>query len=299
MKTFIHHAPIVALLLLIIPCVAQTKKGNLRPGKLYEAGEILFAPRYGFTATVPDGWEGMLPRESEVFLLTSTTTTYGEIYVFAREQGSFNEMQTNWKQGFSLSESIQLKALSPSVTDGLMSSEVTGEGTAINKGYKGFVIARCSESGPCVTTLLIAPMQFFESVKASALAFMKSSSFQPPSQASPYEDFNWQEFLTNKALMTYQEVQGGKKENYVHLCSDGTFTADLRKSGIFKNQNPQYRGKQKGTWSVSGNGPKTTIRFVFVGMKLPSAEVELTISDEKVYANGERYFVGFSEICER
>lgn len=49
--------------------VAQKKKVRLQPGKMYEPGETLYAPRFGFIAKVPEGWEGILPRESEVFLL--------------------------------------------------------------------------------------------------------------------------------------------------------------------------------------------------------------------------------------
>ena len=291
---------IVILFVLLLSHVgySQSPKSRIRPGKLYETGEILFSPRFGFTAVVPEGWEGMLPRESEVFLLSTTTTTYGEIFVFGREQGNYNDMQKNWSSGFNLSETIKLKAINPVLDDGLMSAEVIGVGAYINKGNKGFVVSRCSESGPCIITLAIAPVQFYESVKKSAYTFMKNSSFQPPSTTSPYETFDWLEFLSNKALMTYQEVQGGKKENYVHLCADGTFTADLKKSGVFKNQNTQYRGKQQGKWSVAGKGQTTTIRFVFNDMKLPSAELELNVTDEKIFANGERYFVGHSDKCQ-
>jgi len=39
----------------------QNKKCRIEPGRLYEAGETLYAPRFGFTATVPEGWEGMSP----------------------------------------------------------------------------------------------------------------------------------------------------------------------------------------------------------------------------------------------
>ena len=72
------------LLLLMVLCtgsMAQNKKSRLQPGKIYNAGEAIYAPRYGFNATIPADWEGMLPRESEVFLLTPTGSVFGEIYI--------------------------------------------------------------------------------------------------------------------------------------------------------------------------------------------------------------------------
>src|SRR5882672_7931436 len=103
------------LLLIIIatifslPLVAQNKKSRLQPGRLYEGGETLFAPRFGFTAKVPDGWQGLLPEGSEVFSLSSMTAVFGEMYVFGREQGDLNSMKAAWAKGFDLTETIRLK----------------------------------------------------------------------------------------------------------------------------------------------------------------------------------------------
>ena len=48
--------------LLLIACIQPSfgqKKNRIQPGRMYAAGETLFAPRFGFSATVPEGWEGM------------------------------------------------------------------------------------------------------------------------------------------------------------------------------------------------------------------------------------------------
>lgn len=277
--------------------VAQ-KKNRIQPGKMYDAGETLYAPRFGFTAKVPSGWEGQLPRDSEVFLLTTTTSTYGEIYVFGRDQGDLNAMQDAWKKGFDLSENIKLVAANPTLENGVLSSEVTGAGEYINKGVRGFAISRCNPSGPCITTLIIAPLQFYDSVRNTAIRFMKNSSFDAPSTASPYLDFDWTEFLSNKVLATFASVQGGTKETMIDLCADGTFTASIKKSGIMKNQNPKYKGRQAGKWKITKTGEATTIQFYFDKEKLPMFEAPLLIKDEKVFSNEERYFVGESDKCK-
>src|SRR5882672_8973305 len=174
---------LIIIILLVITCfhsVQAQKKKRLQPGKVYAAGDTLYAPRFGFTATVPAGWQGILPRENEVFLLTSTSTDiYGEIYVFGRAEGDLPVMAEAWKKGFDLSETIKLKAVSPTIKDGVLSAEVVAQGEYINKGNKGFAISRRSPNGPCITILMVTPIQFFESVKNMVIQFMANSKFEP------------------------------------------------------------------------------------------------------------------------
>lgn len=288
------------IILLVITCynsIHAQKKNRIEPGRMYSSGETLFAPRFGFIGKVPEGWQGMLPRENEVFLLTTTTTTYGEIYVFGRENGDLPVMAESWSKGFDLSETIRLKAVKPVIVDGTLSSEVVAEGQYINKGMKGFAITRCSQSGPCVTVFMVAPTQYYEAVKSTAVQFMSSSSFEPPSTANPYADFDWKDFLSDKVLATYTSTKGGTRESMIHLCADGTFQSDIKKSGILKNLNPEYRGKLSGKWIVEGTGEDAAIQFTFNKKDLAPFAAPLKMKDEKVYSDGERYFVGKSDKC--
>jgi len=289
---------ICLLLVVAFQVSAQKKKSRLQPGKMYEAGETLFAPRFGFNATVPVGWEGILPRESEVFLLTTTTATYGEIFVFGRERSDLNSLKMMWSKGVDLSETIRLKAVNITEQDWMLTTEIIGDGEHVNKGYKGFVVAKCSPSGPCVITFMIAPIQFYESVRNTVTEFMKNSTFEPPSNISPYVDFDWQEFLSDKVLATYASSEGGSKETMIHLCKDGSFTASIKKKGFFKEQNPSYKGTMSGQWTAKGDGENATVQFIFTNRSLAPVEVALTIKDDKVLSNGERYFVGKSDKCQ-
>lgn len=293
--------PLSILLLVIffsLNCAAQ-KKSRIQPGKMYEAGDTLYAPRFGFTATVPAGWQGMLPRENEVFLLTSTSTSvFGEVYVFGRAEGNLAVMAETWAKGFDLSETIKLKAVKPSIADGILAAEVVAVGPYINKGNKGFAISRCNPNGSCITVLMVAPVQFYESVKTTVTQFITASTFQPPSTASPYADFDWKEFLSGKVLATYVSIKGGTKEGTIHLCSDGTFQSDTKKSGILKNHNPEYRGRLSGKWIVTGTGEEARIQLTFDKKGLNPLEAQLQIKDEKVYSDGERYFAGQSDKCK-
>lgn len=299
-----HHMKISnAFLCLLLIAVsfqssAQKKKVRLQPGKMYEPGETLYAPRFGFIAKVPEGWEGILPRESEVFLLTTTTATYGEIFVFGREHSDLTTLKTTWLKGVDLNETIRIKAINPVESNGMLSSEIIAEGEYMNKGNKGFVVARCSPSGPCVITLMIAPIQFYESVKNTVTEFMRNSTLEAPSNISPYADFDWQDFLSNKVLVTFASAEGGSKESMIHLCKDGSFSATIKKKGFFKEQNPAYKGNMEGQWSIKGDGEKATVQFIFTNKSLAPIEILITIQEEKILIGGERYFVGKSDTCK-
>ena len=58
---------------------------RLKPGHVYSAGDSLYGPIYGIKAVVPQGWLGILPRESQVFTLMTETGDQDNIFVFARE----------------------------------------------------------------------------------------------------------------------------------------------------------------------------------------------------------------------
>ena len=281
--------------------VAQSSKSRLQAGRLYAAGETLYAPRLGFIAKVPEDWQGVLPRETEVFMLTTTNTSiYGEIYMFGNEQGDLETMRGSWIKGFNLTETMRLKASNPTVTGGTLSSEVVAVGESINEGYRAFAIARCNPDGPCVTLLALMPKQFYEDILKVATTVMEKSSFEAPSNVSPYANFNWKEFLSGKEFFAYAYVEGASKDNRVQLCADGTFTSDIQKKGWMKNENEQYNGRKSGQWTVDGVGEQTTMHLVFKSKKkeLAPMDIVLSIKDEKIFANGERYFVGESTKCK-
>jgi hypothetical protein len=286
---------LIFLVLISTLASAQTTK-RLQPGKMYEPGEGLYAPRLGFKSAVPPGWTGVLPRESEVFLLTSLTSP-AEIFVMGRTEADLNSMKKSWDEGFDMDENIRLKAKSSVIKDGILSAEAVAVGSYINKSMRAYAVARCSEQGPCVTCLAVMPAQQFDEVKKVVDAFMASSTFEAPSLASPYADLVWKDFLSGHMVTTYAFLEQGSKESTIHLCADGKFTAKVTKKGILKNQNPAYKGKMTGRWTAEGIGERALLKLVF-DKGLPELTVELTIKEEKVFAGGERYFVAVSDECK-
>ncbi len=288
---------VTVLLLIFISFISNAQSGKrIQPGKVYEAGEALYAPRFGFRASVPTGWNGVLPRQSEVFLLTSYTSP-AEVFVLARESATIDQLKKEWDLGFEMNNQIRLTAKGSTVNNNTLSAEVVAVGEYINKSMRGYAVARCSDGGPCVTALAVMPTPQFDEIKKLVDAFMGAATFEAPSFASPYADFVWKDFLTNKMVTTYSYLVDGSKESRVHLCANGSFTAKVTKKGILKNQNPDYKGKITGKWSVEGIGERGKLRLT-PDKGLPPLDVELTIKEEQIFAGGERYFVANSDTCK-
>lgn len=292
---------ILILLLLTFVLEAQTKK-RLRPGTMYAAGEHVYAARYGFTGTIPEGWQGTLPHDSEIFLLLPDThSTGGEIFTFAsisRDTGSIREA---WMNGVNLSETILIKSKGSMTTEGdMISSEVIAISKSVNYSYKAFVAARCSPYGHCIISLAIGDMRYYDQMKVAVEDFMRNATFSEPSSASVYAGFNWQEFLSNKSLISFMTVQNesgrGTKDNIIHLCGNGTFKTRIKKKGSMKQFNSSYKGNLSGTWVAEGIGEHGILKLTF--KKQPPVEVLLLLKDDKIFANDERYFAAHSDQCD-
>jgi hypothetical protein len=274
---------------------AQSRK-RLVPGKMYEPGDTLYAPRDGFTTIIPAGWTGSLPRDTEVFLLNSMQNQ-GEIFIFDRKEGNLEDIKAAWLKGTDLNETIKLKAKpDAAIVDGALMTEVYAEGPSINKSFRGYAATKCNPAGPCITAISIVPAQFYEAAKTGIQELMKKGRFDEPKNISLHADLNWKEYLKGKMLITFADTEVGSKENIVHLCSDGTFKARIRKKGMIKQEeNPDYSGRMSGTWEASGVGEQGVVTLNF--KKQDKATFPIQIKDEKVTVNGERYFVAQSDEC--
>ena len=289
--------------LLLIICLAGVFHGTfaqtrIQPGKLYSAGETIQSPKYGFSATIPEGWAGFLPQGTEVFALSKEDGTSGQVVMFARENSDLATLRSAWEKGGPLTDAITIKATDLKQEGDMIFSEVEAEGESINKSYKGFIIGRCGGFGPCISLFMITPAQFYPVIRDEMLAMMRSGVFSEPGDADPYADFDWQRFLANKMLVTFALEEFSKSQNTVDLCVDGTFSANVKRSGWFNQEGMnEYKGKNSGTWSVSSTGPVTVLRLEFNKKNLPPLEVEMKIEDEKIFANGIRYYAGYSQKC--
>jgi hypothetical protein len=296
MKRFIQFHTILLGCFLTFSAHAQLPTNRIRPGTMYYAGDTVRSPRLGLQAKIPEGWEGVLPRESEVFLLVSNTVN-GEIYVAANENIDRETQIKKWKAGMEISEGLRIMPGGEITTRGdilCVVGKVTG--TSPNTSGKIYLEAKCSPYGFCITYMLTCDPASYEKVKGALQSMVDNTTFSKPSNESPYLHFNWRKFLSGKVLLNIDYEETSKREDEVNLCADGTFQSDITRRGVFKDQSKDYKGKKKGTWDVKSNGEKAALTFTFE--KLQPVTINLEIVSEELHANGRRYFLGNSEKCK-
>ena len=291
----------IALLFLILfevtHTAAQTKL-RLRTAQLYEPGEKIVIPRYGFYATTPNTWEGTLPRENEVLILSSTQDIHGEIIVFARDNAAIQSMYHQWSGGFNLSEAVHIKAKDPpAIEEDLLVAEVLVEGGHLIKSNKAFAVARCSPYGPCIISLMTASYSNYKDAMSAVRSFMTQATFREPSDESPYANLEWREFLSGKVLMSLSSMEDDVKESKIHFCGNGKFLVEFRNERLIANQDPAFKGRMGGTWSTEDTGEGGVIHLKFK-KRLRPIQLTFNIREERVYVGGERHFLGLSDWCK-
>ncbi len=276
---------------------AQNLKNRIQPGKMYNAGDSIYTPRYGFSGQIPQGWVGVLPRETEVFLLNSTSGTFGEIFVFGREKTDLSQLAESWKSGVSVSETVTLKATDPTIEGDLLYSHAEAVGNYLPpKNYRAFAATRCGEA--CITVLAISEESNAEASSQAALELLKTAVLSTPREIDPYEGFDWKEFLSGKLLIAFEGFTGGKQQTKVTLCEDGSFRAQISKKGMMKDTNPDYKGGMKGSWAVEGNNSQATLTLTFEKKDLAPFVANLKFVDEELYINEERHYASQTEKCD-
>lgn len=287
MKSFLS----ISLIFFSILGFGQKK---ITPGEVYNPGEEIYTPTLGFKAVVPQGWMGMLPQNSTIFLLSSLKGLGGSIYLLG-DTTNFEIMKANWSIGLELEEGRVLKSDGNFEMDGdLLTSGVILTGTDQNRN-KGFIAARCGEYGRCVSALLICEEKYLEEMKKSVSEFLASLTFVSPIIKNEYEGFDWKLFLGNKKLMHYGNVVGSKSVNEVFLCEDGTFMSKLKRTGVVKGDIGKYKGKHRGTWTTNSFGATGTLTLNFD--KLPPVEVDLLIKDDHIFLNEKRHVALAAPMC--
>jgi hypothetical protein len=281
---------LVFLLIIVIDCIAQER---LSPGKLYDQGEEIVAPRIGFQARIPAGWFGTLPQGEEVFLLLPRGNRQGYMFINAHN-APLHELKERWSRIFSLTETITVSMQGDARLEGnTLEAELEVKGTQIP--YKGQAKAVDGGQGFVISFILLAPAEMYGEYSDNFHELASSCTFSSPRKGSVYQDFNWVEFLQQIYLVSWISSAQYKEQNHIWFCPDGTFKTKIKSSGFVREKGP-YKGRNKGIWSVEGTGPKGSLTFNFD--KKPPLTVHIEIRDDKIFLNGERFYGLENDQCK-
>jgi hypothetical protein len=261
---------------------------RLQPGKIYNPGEEINAPMIGLTATIPEGWAGYLPTDTEMLLLANIENPEGSIYALP-----FDDTMDDIKERLSLNIKFEVEngiELAPK-GDPFMRGEVLALEMIVKNSSEtllGYAEAKCADYGWCIVYLMITPEYMYEKSKKALIQFMDNSSMGEPTLGSLYANFDWPEKLKNKYIATYIKNPYVKARDQVWLCADGTFRSKLQQKGI-GNLSKKHKGNRSGTWEGRGIGPTGELTLNF--KKAAPINVQLELKDDKLFVNGHRFYV--------
>lgn len=300
MEATFHNLKLLVLsiagILLCYTSVFAQNGEKLRPGVIYEAGDQLYSPTYGIRGEVPLGWQGALPRDTELFLLVPThVTTDVEIYTFVAED-ELSAIQERWEQPIEISSGI----LAQPQGDPKQEEDMLIQNFSFSNrpDYEAVGYAKCGAFGQCTVSFLVGNLKQMPKARQSQEEFMQSLAFEKPDPNAAREPFDWQAFLPDKHIFTYYAMRGNPNKNNLYLCPDGTFTSDIsRKSMVEALDN--HTGRQKGTYelNVKDNGTADLI-LNFKKKKLPPLQVNLMMEDDKLYMNEVRVMAIMNTECK-
>ncbi len=267
---------------------------RVQPGKLYYEGEDLHAPIVGIETKIPIGWAGMIPHDSEIFFLLPNGGEDAQLFVRAYES-TIDEVKAGWMtEGLELQPGLTIRS-DGNIEDRagwITSNVIVEEDQQKKRAYQGYLEARCGNYGYCLTLFLIALPSDFKRLQKEVQRFADDITFVEPSLDDIFANFDWREFLQNKYGVTYESFQNYKKENHIWLCKDGTFRTQLNRKGrLARSERGDYSGKNNGNWTAQGIGSKGQLTLSFAKKNLDPVQVDLFIEENKIYMNGECYFI--------
>jgi len=281
----ISALPFVFSFILLFPAYPQER---LQPGKLYKAGEEINAPMVGLTSTIPEGWAGYLPTDTEMLMLANVENPEGTIYAFAFDD-TMDDIKARLELDikFEVQNGIELdRKGDPFMRGDVLAVELIVKNSSNN--LLGYAEAKCADYGWCVMYLMITPEYIYEESKKGLIRFMDNSTLSEPTLGSLYANFDWPEKLKNKYLATYISNPYVKKNNQVWLCADGTFKSKIQQKGMGE-LSKKYKGNKSGTWEGRGIGPNGELILNF--KKAEPVTVRLELKDDKIYVEGTRFYV--------
>ncbi len=288
---------LICALAVTVNSFAQTElKENVR----YDGNTSLVIPALGITFTIPEGWYGGIVSGSPYMVLADDAN---EVNIIITANEMVEEMvATELQQTIVLDETI---SISPKGTIQREGRRWWGEYTisGVERDMQCYLEVKLGEFTIGAGCIVMALPSSFEKGKKAASAILKSMIFTAPvqSQAAASSGINmpWSDYLKGKSLKYYYTQGDFSDTDFIHLCSDGSFTRRKNTVSGGITGTGTLHGKNLGTWQATGQGDVGSLVLTF--RDGGQAEFQLHYGEGKkgrgLYLNGYRYFVEASTQC--
>jgi hypothetical protein len=282
------------LLFVSVPCAAV----ELQAGVIYPPGTRVESAQLGVALTLPQGWRGVLPQGSELFVLESSdqqTRLYLRIEAIGQAQ-----MVEALSAQIPLGGGVVLSPTSqPSVKNGLIEAHFNA--LLIDRSEPAVVVAREIRVGLSAAIILLpaADDARLKTLAADMLNIIESHAIaQQAVGASPSQGpGSWQEYLRGRHIQRYNTHSNYQEIQNLWLCSDGSFRKTFQSGGfsMYSASGATQSGSQ-GRWQAQGDSSgegSLTLQFADGG----SASHRLALKD-KLYLDGKQWLRVKNEYCQ-
>jgi hypothetical protein len=278
--------------------VAQVElQENIR----YEGNTKLKISALGIVLTIPPGWYGGVGAGSPYLVLADEGDEM-TIIVSADEMKEA-EVLANLQQQIALDENISISPMGTVKKEGRRwwgDYRINGA----TQELKCYVEVKLGEHNIGAAMILMTYPAAFESGKRAVNQLISSMTFQAPVAAQANQSASritqpWSDYLKGKSLRYYYTQGDFSDTDFIHLCSNGTFTRTKNTISGGVTGTGSMWGKDSGTWKASGQGDEGILTLnnqdgTQVEFKMHYREGTKGIG---LYLNGYRYFVETSSQC--
>lgn len=282
---------ILALSLFTLGSIAQEV---VQSGKMYKGGEKIYDPQTGTTMTIPEHWRGYGTLDVEMLTLNSDTSN-ASLRIFG-VQDNLVSIKNRLPSGVELAPGVVIKPKGEiTFGDNILSTELF---MTNDPNISGYYFVKCGDYGNCIGFLFGASTKTHELYFDALNEMLHEVTLGQPTQVEPGEDFNWSKELSDKHLFHYESNNTGIMGNQVWLCENGTFTAKLKRKGMFKEgQQGRIRGNQSGTFHFEGVGKQGVLVMKFDKYKDQEFRLDTEYREGDIYINGIKYFKAIHTKC--
>lgn len=262
---------------------------ELAPGVLYEGPVELTAPAYGAVFFLPEQWKGILPPESQFFMMERAglaATVFAGI-----EEMTLEEAHGLMSQAIDLDVGIRLVPVAEVSTKGqLLVADYKIEGAA--DPLLGRVVTLVGEHGLGITLLAAATEEAMPTIQKdlhTMIDGVELSKPDVPKQPKPGSG-NWMSELNGCKLSRFYTTSGYTEEEYIWLCPDG-FYRSFNSGGFGGGASGAFQSKNGGTWTVSGPGTQGSLVLSYNDGS--TATYGVALEGTKLFLDGKRWFREF------
>lgn len=293
--------PVVILLLL--GTIHTGLAVEIEPARIYPGGTRLEVAAYGVAFTVPAHWKGTLPAGSEVFVMQPDADP--EVYIMASgEAATKAEVAEVMASPIDLGDGLTLHPIAEVVERGEALAgryEVRGAPQRLSaysevvSGVRGVTVA---------FTLIAAPgsLAQHEAIVQTLVAgtdLGAGGKTVTDSESTDTDDAHdrWDVYLKGKHILRYYTATGYTEEQYLWLCSDGTFRKRRQSGGFGGGASGAYQGKVSGRWTATGSGEYGLLTLHYGDGTTSEYELRWDYDKNRLYVDGKRWLHGANDLC--